>query len=109
MDKLTKSCFSLLALILLLAMGLGCSVQSKITRHLARAEKYFAAGEYDKARIEYFIVRKADPQNSFVLARLGRIYLSEGSMLQALSCLLPARQLAPNNSDVHCAWGEILL
>src|SRR6478672_13955669 len=91
--------FTLWALLLLLALGSGCSAQSRKARHLAKADKYFASGDLEKAKIEYFVVRKLDPTNALASVRLGRIYLSQGSPLMAVSCLVPARRLAPNDPD----------
>ena len=109
MERIKKSGFAICKLLLILGIAGGCSAQFKKERHLARAEKYFVAGEFEKAKIEFLVVRKIDPANALPSVRLGRIYLSQGSAIQAIGFLLQARQLAPHDPDVQCAWGELLL
>ena len=45
--------FSVTLAVSLVALMSGCSVEARKARYLASAEKYFNAGDYEKAKIEY--------------------------------------------------------
>jgi tetratricopeptide (TPR) repeat protein len=74
-----------------------CSLEARKARYLEHGEKYFKAGEYDNAKIEYMKLLFADPQNALPFQRLGFIWLEEGAPLRAISFLSKARDLAPND------------
>jgi Tfp pilus assembly protein PilF len=71
----------------------------KKSRYLARAERYFKAGEYDQAKIEYLKVLQIDSGNAVAYARCGAMWADEGVPLRAAAFLLKARELAPKDSD----------
>ena len=47
----------------------GCSPAAKKARLEKNAESYRTAGDYDKARIEYLNLLRADPQNATEIGR----------------------------------------
>jgi len=71
----------------------------KKSRYLAQAEKYFKAGGYDQAKIEYLKVLKVDPNNAVAYARCGAMWADEGVPLRAGAYLLKARELASKDLD----------
>ena len=87
-----------IALAALLAVGIsGCSAEAKRKRLLTRAEHHFKAGDYEKARIDYLAVLRADSTNLVALQRMGIIWSEQGAAIPALPFLLKARDL--NQSD----------
>ena len=93
--------FRVLVPVMVAVVVAGCSPGAKKSRFLQQAERYFSAGEYDKAKIEYLNVLRADPQNATAIQRLGTIWSEEGAPLRALPFLMRARQLSPNNLIVR--------
>ena len=83
--------------VMLAVIASGCSAKARQSRLLARAESYFNSGDYDKAKIEYLNLLRADPRNATAIQRVGMIWFVEGAPLQALPYLQTARELAPGN------------
>jgi tetratricopeptide (TPR) repeat protein len=75
----------------------GCHPAARKSRILARADQYFKAGEYDKAKIEYLNLLRVDHQDITAFQQLGFIWLEEGAPLRAIPFLLRVRELAPQN------------
>src|SRR6266480_6355450 len=76
-----KSPIQILRLIAILVMVLAtcsCTSEMKKSRYLARAERYFKAGEYDQAKIEYLKVLQIDSGNAVAYARCGAMWADEG-------------------------------
>src|SRR6059058_5056113 len=97
-----KSPIQILCLIAILVMVLvtcSCTSEMKKSRYLARAERYFKAGEYDQAKIEYLKVLQIDSGNAVAYARCGAMWADEGAPLRAAAFLLKARELAPEDLD----------
>ncbi len=97
-----KSPIQILRLIAILVMVLvtcSCTSEMKKSRYLARAERYFKAGEYDQAKIEYLRVLQIDSGNAVAYARCGAMWADEGVPLRAAAFLLKARELAPEDLD----------
>ena len=97
-----KSPIQVLRLIAILVMVLvtcSCTSEMKKSRYLARAERYFKAGEYDQAKIEYLKVLQIDSGNAVAYARCGAMWADEGVPLRAAAFLLKARELAPEDLD----------
>src|SRR5437660_12601939 len=93
-----KSPIKILRVIAILVMVLvtsSCTSEMKKSRYLARAERYFKAGEYDQAKIEYLKVLQIDSGNAVAYARCGAMWADEGAPLRAAAFLLKARELAP--------------
>ncbi|MDE3067267.1 MAG: tetratricopeptide repeat protein [Verrucomicrobiota bacterium] len=97
-------CAGVLALV-----NTGCSAKFKSAYHLNRANRYFTAGNYDAASIEYQKVLRTDPQSAKAWGRLGIIFFDEGRMAQVLPVLTRAAQLDANNLDVRIKLGEVYL
>ena len=68
---------------------------------MERADRYFKAGDYDKARTEYLNVLRLDRTNRTVIKQLGIIWLEEGAPLRALPFLSAARDLDPNDLNIR--------
>src|SRR5690348_12332534 len=81
----------------------------KAARHLDRADRYFDAGQYDQAEIEYKNVLRNDPQIAPAWSRLGIIYFEEGRLREAAQILSRARQLDATNLEVRMKLGSIYL
>src|SRR5438309_4240890 len=97
-----KSPIQVLRLIAILVMVLvtsSCTSEMKKSRYLARAERYFKAGEYDQAKIEYLKVLQIDSGNAVAYARCGAMWADEGVPLRAAAFLLKARELAPEDLE----------
>lgn len=75
----------------------GCHLPGRKSRVMARADRYFKAGEYDKAKIEYLNLLRLDQQNVTAFQQLGFIWYEQGNPLRAIPFLLRARELAPKN------------
>ena len=105
MQKLIPSTYLVLTLGLLALAGAGCSPQAKKAKHLAQADRHFAAGEYDSAEIEYKNVLQIEPLNPPALGRLGIIYYDQSRTLFAKSYLQKASELAPTNLEVLLKLG----
>ena len=75
----------------------GCTAASKKARYAEKAEQYFKAGEYDKAKVEYLNVIKIDQGDANAYARIGAMWVEEGVPLRAGAFLIKALELAPND------------
>jgi len=95
--------------LLLCLLATGCSKEAKKERHLKRAQEYHHSGDYEKARIEYENVLRADAQNAAVFRGLGFIWFDRGSPIQACRYLLRARDLSPNDTEVRLKLTKALL
>lgn len=95
------------ALVALLAVG--CTAKAKQAWHTRRADRYFAAGQYDKAEIEYIKVLRAAPNNLPATRRLGLIYAAEGRPLPAIQLLSKAQGMDTNDLEVRLTLGRTYL
>lgn len=106
----------LLALLLVAALaGAGCTAKVRKAYHERKADKFFLAGDMDKAEIEYLNVLGTEPDNRLAMARLGGIYYDQGRLQRAMFFLGRASQLDTNNLDVllklgfiHTTFGQTL-
>jgi len=92
---------------LLLSLTAGCSAKAKAERHLKRADKYFDAGQYPKAEVEYLVALQRQPTNAHAISRLGAIYYEEGRVGRAFVLLTNACALLPNDLDVRLKVASI--
>ena len=90
-----------LAAILVAGFAIGCSPKRKNPGFLKRADRYFESGEYDKAKIEYLNLLRADPQNATAIRQLGTIWFEQGAPLNAAPFLLKARDLVPEDFEAR--------
>jgi len=102
--------FLIMAVAGLLVVGsTGCSAKATAARHLQRANRYFDAGQYDRAEVEYINVLRNDPQNAGAYGRMGIIYFDEGRYQSAAPFLFRGNQLATNNLELRLKLGFIYL
>lgn len=102
--------FPVVAGMAVLAMlNAGCTAKVKENYHQRRADRYFDAGQYDQAEIEYRNVLRIDHQNARAWSRLGLIFFGQGRFLAASPVLLRAQQLATNDFEVRADLGTIYL
>jgi tetratricopeptide (TPR) repeat protein len=109
MRKLTRLICLAAAAAAVAMTGVGCSRTPDKAGYLERAEKYFAAGDYDKAEAEYLNVLRLESQNPQAVNRLGFIWFEEGRLDRALPLLVKSRQLQPDNLEVRKTIGLTLL
>lgn len=100
---------ALSAAAVLVIAGAGCSKSSKTAYYLGRANRWFTAGQYDKAEIEYLNVLRRDPENALAIGRLGDIYFDEGRFQKAAPYLYKGSQLAANDLDLRLKLTQIYL
>ena len=86
-----------IGLLLIALIISGCPKAGQKSGALERAERYFASGEYDKAKIEYMNVLRSDQQNVAAFQQLGFIWFEQGNPFRAIPFLLKVRELAPQN------------
>ncbi len=96
----------LLGLIILLA---GCSAEWRNARLKKKAEKYFESGQYDKAKIEYLNLLRADPQNAAAIRQLGIIWFEQGAPLRAIPFLMKSREVAPDDLNLRTRLAETFM
>lgn len=94
--------------VLIIVCG-GCTKRAKVTRHMQRADHYYADGDYDKAEVEYINVMRLDPNSARAIGRIGVMYLEEGRVEHALRPLLRACELDTNNTEFHEKLGLLYL
>ena len=87
----------------------GCTQQARIARHQAKADKYFEAGDYTQAEIEYLNVAKLDPEVPHAFSRLGLIYFENGRMSRAYPFLKRAEEMEPANLQTRLKLGLLNL
>src|ERR1051326_3822996 len=109
MRLLTRPLNIVLTIGVLLSLTAGCSKQAKTARHLQRADKYFDAGQYPKAEVEYLNTLQFQGTNSRAIARLGTIYYEQGRFGRAFAFLSKARELTPGDLELRIKLGTIYL
>jgi tetratricopeptide (TPR) repeat protein len=93
----------------LVVLAIGCSSEAKKSGFLKRADRYFESGDYDKAKIEYFNLLRADPQNATAIQRLGTILYEQGATLRAAPFLVKTRELIPDDVDSRTKLASVFL
>ena len=91
------------------ALLAGCTPQARKARHEAKADKYFDAGQYLQAEVEYLNVAKLDNNDVRAISRLGLIYFEEGRITRAYPFLMRAKELDPNNLQMRLKAGFLNL
>src|SRR5688572_5687887 len=92
-------------LVVSLLVTTGCSRESKVRRHLQRADNYFKSEQYAKAEIEYLNVLRLDAGNAAAVRQLGFTLFEEGRYPQAFAFLQRAKSADPNNLEVRSKLG----
>lgn len=108
LTRLPRLAFVLVAAAVL-AVGPGCSKDSKKTRALQQARTYVAAGEYDKAELEFKNVLQIEPGNADALAGLGVMFFEQGRVSSVFPLLSRAKDVQPNNLAVRTKLGMFYL
>jgi tetratricopeptide (TPR) repeat protein len=108
MTTLRLGCLHIATALLLAAALIGCGKGAKETRVINRADGFFKAGEYDKAKIEYLNLLRRDRKNATAIQQLGLIWFEEGALLQAYPYLLEARELVPDNLAIRTKLASVL-
>src|SRR5215470_2750335 len=107
---LTRSRFrqSVFVLLLLAITAAGCSKDEPTKDELlSRAEAAFAAGQWDKAEMDYRKVLSLAPEDLAALRQLGMIYLDQGQIVQAYPLLKKGAELQPDDADIQLKLGQI--
>src|SRR5882757_8330041 len=87
----------------------GCTAASRKARYTEKAERFYKAGEYDKAKIEYLNVIKIDQGDANAYARIGAMWVDEGVPLRAGAFLIKALELAPNDTGSRLNLARVYL
>lgn len=87
----------------------GCSPEAKKARLVENADRHYAAGDYDRAEVEYLNLMRLDPQNGHTIGRLGLIYTAQGRTGRAIAYITRGRELLPNDLDVRLRMGQLHL
>ena len=105
---LSRSGVRVVLAVLMLAVGLGCSAESKKVRHTERGDAFYSEQKYREAAIEYLNVLRIDQHDPHATRRLAYSYLSLGDAGQAFPHLLKARELYPGDLDVRIKLAGLL-
>jgi len=109
MRKFNRLVPTLTVVMLLAIAGTGCTAKLKASYHQKRADRYYDAGQFEQAEIEYKNVLRNAPQNAMAWSRLGIIYFDQGRLGEAAQILGRAQQLATTNLEVRLKLGTIYL
>ena len=74
--------------------------------HLKRGEQYFQAKEYDKAKLEFLNVARADSKDRLAVERLGAIWVAQGAPGPAIPFLTRVLELSPDDSANQLSLGQ---
>ncbi len=107
MKKNMRILWTLLTVSLLAFAGTGCTAKVKQAYHQSRADRYYNAGQFGSAEIEYINVLRFDRDNRQANLRLGLIYYDQGRLQRAGYFLAKASQLAPDNLEPRLKLGYI--
>ena len=102
-----RSLVTLAAVLLLVLAGAGCTAKAKKAYHQARANRFYAAGQFDRAEIEYMNVLRNDPANGQAYGRLGLIYYEQGRLQRALYFLAKGSEMTPTDLSLRLKLGFI--
>ena len=85
------------------------SPQARKAHYLARADHYFASGQYREAIIEYLNVLRIDPANIRALRNIGVAHFELGERGQSYQFLLRSQQLDPEDIEARLKLAAIYL
>src|SRR5882757_1997364 len=109
MKKIIGLTLVFLAAAFLASVGTGCSAKAKLAYHLQKANRYFDAGDYGRAEIEYLNALRNDHENAQAIGRLGTIYFDQGRLMKAAPFLFKGCEVDTNNLDLHLKLGSFYL
>lgn len=109
MQHLTR--WSCLIAILGVAASLGAcgSAQSRKTSYIQHGQKYYAAGNYDKARLEFRNALQIDPKDAQVRYFLGELAEKAGDIRGAAGDYQAALNADPHQAQARAALGRLYL
>src|SRR5215472_12924636 len=88
----------------------GCSKDEPTKDELlSRADAAFAAGQWDKAEMDYRKVLSRAPEDLAALRQLGIIYVDQGQIMQAYPLLKKGAELQPDDPEIQLKLGTIFL
>lgn len=93
----TKILFRIVTLALGVLLVTACSKQARKDRVLGEADRYFNAGNYDKAKLSYLNALQLDPQNALAFERIGAMWQDDSAPLRAAAFLAKGSELDPKN------------
>jgi tetratricopeptide (TPR) repeat protein len=100
----------LLAIALLAIAAAGCSKDEPTKDELlSRAGAALAAGQWDKAEMDYRKVLALAPEDQAALRQLGIIYFDQGQIVQAYPLLKKGAELQPDDPEIQLKLGQIYL
>jgi tetratricopeptide (TPR) repeat protein len=76
---------------------------------LSRADAAFAAGQWDKAEMDYRQVLSRAPEDLAALRQLGLIYVDQGQIMQAYPLLKKFVDLQPDDLEIQLKLGRVYL
>lgn len=79
----------------------GCSPEAQEDKMAERAESYFEAEEFDKARIEYLNLLRENPSDERAIRQMGLIWMKHGAPMRAIQFLFRASEQAPDDLEVR--------
>nr|NJM02513.1 tetratricopeptide repeat protein [Desulfobacula sp.] len=85
------------------------SPQDDVAKHLEAAGKYFAAKEFENAKIEFQNAIQLDPQNDTAHFELGETYVHLQDPVKAAASFSQAVTANPDNIKARLRMGQILL
>jgi len=91
---------AVVALAVVAVVNAGCSRQETKEQHLARANQYLAATQYDKAEKEYREVLRLDQADAAAQRKLGLLYQEQGQLAKAYPLLKAAAERQPDDVEV---------
>lgn len=88
----------------------GCSgKEARVESYLSKGKEFYAAGQYDKARVELKNVLQIDPRNAESYFLIGRITEEQSNLPGAISFYLQASELDANQTDAKIRAARIYL
>ena len=93
-------------LLLIALINCGCTAGLRKARYSKQAERYFKAGQYDEAKVEYIKLLRIDPQNAAAYARMGQITTRRGARTSLFIPSLDRLAVAvrANDSEPAAVW-----
>src|SRR5256885_2325421 len=112
--KITTTGFRYLRLVFALCLAgvaiAGCAKDEPTKDELlSRAEAAFAAGQWDKAEMDYRKVLSLAPEDQAALRQLGIIYVDQGQIVQAYPVLKKLVDLQPDDPEIQLKLATVYL
>jgi tetratricopeptide (TPR) repeat protein len=86
-------------------VGLGCSPEAKRARHIERGNRYYQAGDFNKAEIEYLNALRLNQNDPLASRKLGLTYYWQGVWRKAGFLLRRSAKQDTNNFDLRLKYG----